>query len=135
MKRPPSQQPKLHRIVIVEDNLDQVHTLALLLKEMGHTIDYAINGYVALDVVRRFRPDTVICDLGIPGMTGYEVAAQIKKDPELADIRVVALTAYNEDKYRERAMELGFDAYYTKPMDLKQLYELFGDAKDAFTRG
>ncbi len=135
MKRPPSHQPKLRRIVIVEDNLDQVHSLALLLKEMGHTVDYAINGYVALDVVRRFRPDTVICDLGIPGVTGYEVAEQIKKDPELSGIRVVALTAYTEDKYRQRAMEMGFDAFYTKPMDVKQLYELFGDAKDAFTRG
>ncbi|HZQ72173.1 MAG TPA: response regulator [Burkholderiales bacterium] len=135
MKRPPSHQPKLRRIVIVEDNLDQVHSLALLLKEMGHTVDYAINGYVALDVVRRFRPDTVICDLGIPGVTGYEVAEQIKKDPELSGIRVVALTAYTEDKYRQRAMEVGFDAFYTKPMDVKQLYELFGDAKDAFTRG
>lgn len=135
MKRPPTVQPKVHRIVIVEDNLDQVHTFAMLLKEMGHTVDYAINGYVALDVVRRFRPDTVICDLGIPGVTGYEVAQQIRKDPELAGIRLVALTAYSEEKYRQRAKEVGFDAFFTKPMDVQALHELFGDTKDAFTRG
>jgi PleD family two-component response regulator len=48
------------RVLVVEDNLDSVHTLAYLLKDMGHTIEYAINGYVAVDVARRFRPDFVL---------------------------------------------------------------------------
>jgi len=134
MKPPRSAQPKIHRIVLCEDNLDQVHTLAFLLKEMGHSVDFAINGYVAYDVVRRFRPDTVILDLGLPGVTGYEVAAQIRKDPELAGVRLIAVTGYSEEKYRERAMQAGFDAYYTKPLDPKVLNEIFGQTKDAFTR-
>src|SRR6478672_6271388 len=116
MRAPKSAQPKIHRIVVCEDNLDQVHTLAFLLKEMGHSVDFAINGYVAYEVVRRFRPDTVIVDLGLPGMTGYEVAQQIKKDPELANVRLIAFTAYSDDKYKERAKECGFDAYYVKPV-------------------
>lgn len=120
--------------MICEDNLDQVHTLAFLLKEMGHSVDFAINGYVAYDVVRRFRPDTVVLDLGLPGVTGYEVAAQIRKDPELAGIRLIAITGYAEEKYRERAMQAGFDAYYVKPLDPKVLTEIFGQTKDAFTR-
>lgn len=119
---------KVHRVVLVEDNLDAVHTLAFMLKEMGHSVDFAINGYVAYEVVRRFRPDTVILDLGLPGVTGYEVAEQIRKDPELAGIRLVALTAYSDPKYRERAMSVGFDAYYVKPLPLEALPEVLGDS-------
>jgi DNA-binding response OmpR family regulator len=70
MQRATPPRIKVHRIVVVEDNLDHVHSLAMLLKEMGHSVDFAINGYVAYDVVRRFRPHTVICDLGLPGVSG-----------------------------------------------------------------
>ena len=120
--------------MVAEDNLDQVHSLAFVLKEMGHSVDFAINGYVAYDVVRRFRPDTVIIDLGLPGVTGYEVAAQIRRDPELSGIRLVAFTAYGEEKYRERAMQVGFDAYHVKPVSPQVLHELFGDSKDFSAR-
>ncbi len=125
---------RIYRVLLVEDNLDQVHSLAMLLRAMGHTVDFAINGYVAYDVARRFKPDSVICDLGLPGMTGYEVCSQIRKDPELAHVRMIALTAYDDEKYRERAKQVGFDAYYVKPMDPKVLHELFGDTQDSRAR-
>ena len=134
MKRPGQVLPKLHRILVVEDNLDQLHSFALLLKEMGHSVDFAINGYVTYDAARRFRPSIVVLDLGLPGMTGFEVATQLRKDPELASVRIVALTAYDDLKYRERAKALGIDEYYVKPLDPNRLYELFGDQKDGFTR-
>jgi len=118
---------KIHRVVIVEDDLDSVHTLAALLREMGHWVDYAINGYVAHDVIHRFRPDTVICDIGLPGQTGLHVARQLRKDPELRGIRLVALTAYGDEATRKEALAAGFDAYYVKPMTLAQLGALFGE--------
>ena len=130
MQRAAQNHTQLHRIVVVEDNLDQVHTLAMMLREMGHAVDFAINGYVAYDLVRRFRPDTVIVDLGLPGMTGYEVATQIRKDPELHAVRLIAFTAYADKAYRDRAMAVGFDDYHVKPVDPRLLYALFGDAKD-----
>ena len=126
MQRASPPRIRVHRIVVVEDNLDQVHSLAMLLKEMGHSVDFAINGYIAYDVVRRFRPDTVICDLGLPGMSGYEVAAQIRKDPELQDVRLVAFTAYGDPKYTERALQAGFECVHIKPIDPKVLDGLFG---------
>lgn len=135
MKRSANSASKVHRILLVEDNLDQLHSFALLLKEMGHSVDFVINGYIAYDAARRFRPDVVILDLGIPGMTGFEIAAQIRKDPELCDVRIIALTGYQDDSYRERAKACGIDEYYVKPLDPAKLYELFGDQKDAFTRG
>jgi CheY-like chemotaxis protein len=134
MQMPKAAKAKIHRILLVEDNLDQLHSLALILREMGHTVDFAINGYIAYDVARRFRPDTIILDLGLPGATGYEVAAQIRRDPELAGMRMIACTGYGEAKYRERALQGGFDDFYVKPLDPQVLYELFGDSRDAFTR-
>jgi CheY-like chemotaxis protein len=134
MKLPARQAAKVHRILLIEDNLDQLHSFALLLKEMGHSVDFAINGYVAYDAARRFRPDVAIIDLGLPGVTGFEVAMQIRKDPEFSGLRLIALTAYADEKYRARAKECGFDEFYVKPLDPTKIYELFGDQKDAFTR-
>ena len=134
MQRSPVAAIKLHRILVCEDNLDQLHTLALILKEMGHTVDFCINGYVAYDAIRRFRPDTVILDLGLPGVTGFEVAQQIRRDPELQGLRLIAFTGYSDAAYRERAKACGFDAYHVKPVESTVLHELFGDAKDQFVR-
>ena len=121
--------PRVLRIVVVEDNLDSVHTTALLLRELGHSVDYATNGFVALDVVRRFRPDFVLCDLGLPGLNGFDVCSQIKADPELRGVKVLALTAYSDDKSRERARQVCFDGYYVKPLLPDDLANLFGDPR------
>jgi CheY-like chemotaxis protein len=132
IKLPSRTTQKSYRILVIEDNLDQVHSLALLLKEMGHAVDYAINGYVALDVARRFKPDVVICDLGLPGMTGFEIITQLRSDPELKDVKAIALTGYPQ--YEERAEAAGFDFVFAKPLDPKVLYDMFGDTKDGSTR-
>lgn len=121
--------PRVLRIVVVEDNLDSVHTTALLLRELGHTVDYATNGFVALDVIRRFRPDFVLCDLGLPGSNGFDVCTQVKADPELRGVKVLALTAYSDEKSRQRAREAGFDGYYVKPLLPEALADLFGDPR------
>lgn len=89
---------------------------------------------MALDAARRFRPDYVLLDLGIPGMTGFEVCTQLRKDPELQALKVIAITGYNQPEYQERAKQVGFDAYYVKPIDPKVLYELFGDTRDIGAR-
>lgn len=128
------QATRIYRVLAVDDNLDAVHSLCMLLREMGHTVDYAINGYVALDAARRFKPDVVILDLGLPGMTGFEVCTQIRRDPELCATKVLALTGYGDESYRRRAEEAGFDRFLVKPLDPNVLYELLGDAKDPQVR-
>jgi two-component system CheB/CheR fusion protein len=114
------------RVLVVEDNLDSVHTLALLLSDMGHKVEYAINGYVAINVARRFRPDFVLLDLGLPGIDGFEVCRQIKRDPELRSCRVIALTAFSQDEYRARAKNAGCELYLVKPVDTRVLEDLLG---------
>jgi CheY-like chemotaxis protein len=131
---PKRQTPRAHRILVVEDNLDQVHSLAFMLKEMGHSVDYAINGYVALEAAKRFRPDYVLLDLGLPGMTGFEICSQLRRDPELQALKIIAISGYHQPEYQERAKNVGFDGYYVKPVDPKVFYELFGDTRDVGAR-
>jgi two-component system CheB/CheR fusion protein len=114
------------RVLVVEDNLDSVHTLAFLLHDMGHSVEYALNGYVALDVARRFRPEFVLLDLGMPGIDGFEVCRQIKRDAQLRSSRVVVLTAFSHQEYRDRAAQAGCELYLVKPVDTKILEDLLG---------
>ena len=114
------------RVLIVEDNLDSVHSLALLVGDMGHAVEYAINGYVALEVARRFHPEFVLLDLGLPGLDGFEVCTRIKQDRELQRARVIALTAFAQDEYRVRAMAAGCELHIVKPVPIWVLEELLG---------
>lgn len=109
------------RILVVEDNLDSAHSLALLLADLGHTLEYAVNGYFALAIVEHFRPDVVLLDLGLPGIDGFEVCARIKRNESLRMTRVIALTAFSQDDYRARAAKVGIEKYLVKPVALKDL--------------
>ena len=105
------------RVLVVEDNLDAVHSLARLLKHDGHEVEFAINGYAALRIARLFRPDVVLLDLGLPGLDGFEVCRQIKAEPGLARARVIAVTAYAGDEHRVRARAAGCEMHIVKPYD------------------
>lgn len=105
------------RILLVEDDLDAVHTLAYVLRRLGHQVEFAINGYAALDVARKFRPEFVILDIGLPGMNGFELCERIKRDPELRAARIIALTAYGQEEYRKRSLAAGCELHLVKPHD------------------
>jgi CheY-like chemotaxis protein len=111
-------------VLIVEDNLDTVHSLVLLLRDMGHRVDYAINGYAALEAARRSPPEIVLMDLGLPGMDGFEVSRRLKKEPALEGVRIFAVTAYGDDEARARALEAGCEAHLVKPVDARELARL-----------
>jgi CheY-like chemotaxis protein len=116
--------PGKRRVLVIEDNLDTVRSLALLLREMGHEVEYAINGYAGIEVARRFKPDVIILDLGLPGMDGFDVCRRLKKDPELSSSRVVALTGYAQEDYRERALKAGCEQHFVKPIDASALEKI-----------
>ena len=128
MERLPSAHgSRIYRILVVEDNLDAVHTTCILLRELGHAVEYAVNGYVALEVARRFKPDIVFLDVGLPGVDGFDVCRQIRRDPELMNTRIAMLTAYDSPRMREMGSEAGCDFYFVKPLDPTRLTELVGD--------
>jgi DNA-binding response OmpR family regulator len=107
----------LRRILVVEDDIDAARSLTWILRDMGHDVEYAINGYVAVDVAERMRPEFVFLDLALPGMNGFEVCRRLKRTPGLGGTRIIAVSAYSQQEYRTRAREVGCDGYIVKPLD------------------
>jgi CheY-like chemotaxis protein len=113
------------RVLIVEDNLDTVHSMALLVKMMGHECQFAINGFAAIKIARDFKPDIVLLDIGLPDFKGYEIAEQLRWEPGLEQTRIIAITALPAAD-RQKAIDAGCDEFYRKPIDpvmLEQLLE------------
>jgi two-component system cell cycle response regulator DivK len=81
------------RILIVEDNSDSRDLLALLLTRSGYEVAEATTGLAAIEQTRVTRPDLIIMDLGLPGITGDEATARLKADPSTRDIPVIVNTA------------------------------------------
>jgi CheY-like chemotaxis protein len=115
------QKASPQRVLVVDDNEDAANSLALLLKLNGHETDSVYSAADALRRVTAFRPDTVLLDIGLPGMDGYEVAQHIRELPGLRGIRLVAVTGYGRLEDRQRAREAGFDDHLVKPVDLAVL--------------
>lgn len=109
------------RVLIIEDNVDAAELLRDLLQLGDHTVALAFSGPDGLDCARSFRPDVVLCDIGLPTMDGYAVAAAIRADPELADTCLIALSGYAQPEDIRRATTAGFDHHVAKPPDLDRL--------------
>jgi PAS domain S-box-containing protein len=110
-----------HRILVVDDNRDAADTLALLLESHGAVTRVVYDGEAALAELDVFMPDTVLLDLGMPGMDGLEVARRLRADPRRASLRLVALTGWGQESDRRRTREAGFDHHLTKPVDFTAL--------------
>lgn len=117
-----TQNPK--RVLIVEDDLDSARSMYLLVQDMGHTAEYVINGYVAVDYIRRFRPDVVLLDLGLPDLDGFEVCSRIKQDPETRHVRVIVITGYAQDYHRSRSKAVGCEMHLLKPVPARVIEQI-----------
>jgi PAS domain S-box-containing protein len=115
---------KSARVLVVEDNRDAAETLRELMDLLGHEVEVAYSGPEGLAAARRFRPDVVLCDLGLPGMDGYALAAELRGSPETAHARLIAVSGYGQMEDRIRAREAGFDLHLTKPVDPERLSRL-----------
>jgi CheY-like chemotaxis protein len=114
------------RIQVIEDNMDVAESLREVLELHGCTVSLVSSGPAALEAAREFRPEAVLCDLGLPGMDGYQVAAALRQDPELATVLLIAVSGYGQDEDRRRSHEAGFDLHLTKPVHFEELQRLFG---------
>jgi CheY-like chemotaxis protein len=105
------------RILVVDDNVDAAETLAALLELQGHRVAVAHDGEGALQRVRESVPDTVLLDLGMPGMDGYEVARALRDNPSTRGARIIAVSGYGRAEDRARTRQAGFDMHLIKPVD------------------
>jgi CheY-like chemotaxis protein len=110
--------PRPRRILIVEDLLDAAITMELLLEMLGHEVEVAADGKAGLEQARRFQPEIILCDIGLPGqLNGYEVARAIRGTARLKNTYLIALTGFGTPEDKAKAMLAGFDLHLTKPID------------------
>jgi PAS domain S-box-containing protein len=116
------------RVLVIEDNELAAEGLRLLLELHGHEVRVAYNGTTGVETAREFRPNVVLCDIGLPGMSGYEVARILRDDENTAHALLVALSGYTLPEDRARAAESGFLFHLAKPPNPDTLRELLDAA-------
>jgi CheY-like chemotaxis protein len=116
------------RVLVIEDNLDAAESLKEVLELSGHVVEIAGSGPEGLEKARAFRPEVVLCDIGLPAMDGFEVASAIRADPALRSTALVALSGYATPADLERAVDAGFDRHLAKPADLDELERVMNEA-------
>jgi CheY-like chemotaxis protein len=114
------------RMVIVEDNFLAARSTQMLLNELGHQTEIAHNGFQAIALVEQFRPEVVLCDLGLPGIDGYEVARRLRHS-DLSEIHLISTSGYGQEEDKQRALDAGFDAHLVKPIDFRELQRLLSE--------
>jgi len=124
--------PAPHRdVLIVDDNVDAADSLRTLFELSGHTARAVYRGVEALETLHEFRPDLVLLDIGLPDLDGYELARRIRQRFGAACPTLVAVSGWGQEEDKQRAMEAGIDAYFTKPLNPASLAKILVDANPA----
>ncbi|MGC4122326.1 MAG: response regulator [Myxococcales bacterium] len=119
------------RVLVIEDSRDTAENLREILELDRHRVLVARDGREGVEKARDFRPEVVICDIGLPVMDGYSVARSLRSEVATASAFLVALTGYGQPDDRRRALDAGFDTHVCKPPDLQALMRLVGTATAA----
>lgn len=122
------------RVLVVDDNVDTVTTLALLVQESGHDVRTAYDGTAVLEVALDYRPHVVVLDIGLPGLNGFDVARRLRQQPALQNTVLVALTGYGQERDRQRSQEAGFNHHLVKPGDFGKVLEILAAVAESSVR-
>lgn len=114
--------------MVVDDNYDAAESMGLLVKLWGHETRIVHDGRSAVDLCRTFKPNVVLLDLGLPGMSGYEVARCLREEHG-DSMLLYALTGYGQTEDKERSKAAGFDHHLVKPIDPDTLKALLNSPK------
>jgi CheY-like chemotaxis protein len=111
------------RVLVVDDNADAAESLGEIVKLLGHTVELAYDGPRALEMARANPPDVVLCDIGLPGMTGYDVAKRLRAAGH-DGVQLIAVSGYAQPEDVKRALEAGFDRHVAKPVNVALIERL-----------
>ena len=125
---PSAAERRPRRVLIIEDNVDAADSLREALELNHHEVEAAGTGSEGLEKAHRFKPDVVLCDIGLPGMDGYEVARAFRSDEALKGTFLVALSGYALPDDLERAANAGFHRHLAKPPSMEKLEDLLAEA-------
>ncbi|ATS17519.1 two-component system response regulator [Parathermosynechococcus lividus PCC 6715] len=108
-------------VLVVEDTPSEMALIASFLKDSGYTVISATDAKEALQKVTQYKPDVVVTDVVMPGMSGFELCRSLKKNPETEKLPIIVCTSKNQELDRLWAMKQGADAYITKPFSREDL--------------
>ncbi len=111
------------KILIVEDNEQNLYLSTFLLGKQGYEVIQARNGQEGLNVAAAERPELILLDIQLPVMDGYEVARRLKESPNTRSIPIVAVTSYAMAGDREAILHAGCEGYIEKPIDPDRFVE------------
>jgi len=109
------------KVLVVDDNIQNLELLQAYLEELPIETITATNGLEAMQKVNEDAPDLILLDIMMPKMSGFEVCKKLKAGPETADIPIIMITALNEISDIERGVESGTDDFLTKPVNKLEL--------------
>ena len=121
------------KILIVDDEPSIIVALQFLMEENGYITLVAFSGEEAMEAVAKHHPDLILLDVMLPVVDGFEVCQRVRENPEWKNTRIVLLTALGSDANITKGLDLGADAYVTKPFSnadlvakVKELLECHG---------
>jgi DNA-binding response OmpR family regulator len=117
------------RILIADDDRDTVLSLATILLQEGHEVREVYRGDAVVDQVRAYKPDVVLLDIGMPGLTGFEIARNMRLELGHAHPLLIAVTGWNQKSAKVLGKLVGFDHYITKPYSTDELLGLIAPAR------
>ncbi|ALK97838.1 autoinducer kinase [Massilia sp. WF1] len=122
------------RILLVDDNVDAVHTLQLFLHSAGHQVEVAYSAGDALELAKTMSPEVCLLDIGLPDFDGNELARRLRQLAQTSNATLIAMTGYGRQQDRDASMAAGFDHYLVKPVNTTQLSDILAAAAEAGVR-
>jgi DNA-binding response OmpR family regulator len=110
------------RVLVVDDNLDAAESTAAYLRLEGHEVKTVGDGAQALASIKVFDPHVIVLDIGLPGLDGFEVARRLRSRGDTSHALLIAVTGYGQREDRSRAGEAGFDYFFVKPADPREIH-------------
>jgi two-component system CheB/CheR fusion protein len=112
------------RVLVVDDAPDVLEMFSMMLKLSGYDVEVAASATEALEQVRSIQFDVIVSDIGMPEMNGYELARRLREMPDYASVPMIAVTGYTMYKDQSQALESGFNAHLSKPVNPTTLLDL-----------
>lgn len=109
--------PAVGPVLIVDDDADGRESLIQFLGHHGYTIAAVANGYDALALARKLKPQVAIIDLGLPDVTGFELIRLLKAESVTASMPVIVLSGHVFPRHREEAAQAGSEVFLAKPVE------------------
>lgn len=109
------------KILIVDDNYENLQVLGIYLQEIGYDIEFATSGKAALDWLENDEFDLVLLDINMPGMSGFEVCTKMRNNTKFNNIPIIFLSAENQRESILKGLSIGGQDYVTKPFDTREL--------------